>query len=77
MSLSPPHPSRAASLLFSLRALSGVNARAEIVPWQLTHELGHPAAIARDTVYVSKSVQYILNEMENAGHLRSCRDGRD
>jgi hypothetical protein len=75
MSLSPPHPSRAASLLFSLRALSWVSARAEIIPWQLTHESGHPAAIARDTGYVSKSVQHILNQKENAGHLRSCKEG--
>ena len=72
-----PDPSRAANLLCSLRALFGVNARAEIIAWLLTHESGHPAAIARDTGYFSKSVQYTLNEMEASGHIRSRRDGRE
>lgn len=73
----PPDPSLAANLLCCLRALFGVNARAEIIAWLLTHESGHPAAIARDTGYFSKSVQYTLNEMEDSGHIRSRRDGRE
>jgi len=72
-----PDPSRAANLLCCLRALFGVNARAEIIAWLLTHESGHPAAIARDTGYFSKSVQHTLNEMEDSGHIRSRRDGRE
>ena len=72
-----PDPSRAANLLCCLRALFGVNARAEIVAWLLTHESGHPAAIARDTGYFSKSVQHTLNEMEDSGHIRSRREGRE
>ncbi len=72
-----PDSSRAANLLCGLRALFGVNARAEIFAWLLTHESGHPAAIARDTGYFSKSVQHTLNEMEDSGHIRSRRDGRE
>ena len=72
-----PDPSRAANLLTSLRALFGVNARAEIFAWLLTHESGHPAAIARDTGYFSKSVQHTLNEMEDSGHIHSRRNGRE
>jgi hypothetical protein len=72
-----PDPNRAANLLCSLRALFGVNARAEIIAWLLTHESGHPAAIARDTGYFSKSVQHTLNEMEDSGHIRSRREGRE
>ncbi len=72
-----PDPSRAANLLCSLRALFGVNARAEMIAWLLTHESGHPAAIARDTGYFSKSVQHTLNEMEDSGHIRSRRHGRE
>lgn len=72
-----PDPSRAANLLFTLRALFGVNARAEIIAWLLTHESGHPAAIARDTGYFSKSVQHTLNEMEDSGHIRSRKEGRE
>jgi hypothetical protein len=72
-----PDPRRAANLLCCLRALFGVNARAEIIAWLLTHESGHPAAIARDTGYFSKSVQHTLNEMEDSGHIRSRREGRE
>lgn len=72
-----PDPRRAANLLCSLRALFGVNARAEIIAWLLAHESGHPAAIARDTGYFSKSVQHTLNEMVDSGHIHSRRDGRE
>lgn len=72
-----PDSSRAANLLCSLRALFGVNSRAEIIAWLLTHESGHPAAIARGTGYFSKSVQHTLNEMEDSGHIRSRREGRE
>jgi hypothetical protein len=65
------------NLLFTLRALFGVNARAEIMAWLLTHESGHPAAIAMDTGYFSKSIQVTLNEMEQSGHIRSERAGRE
>jgi len=73
----PPDPRRAANLLCCLRALFGVNSRAEIIAWLLTHESGHPAAIARDTGYFSKTVQHTLNEMEDSGHIRSNRNGRE
>jgi hypothetical protein len=72
-----PDPRQAANLLLSLRGLFGVNARAEIFAWLLTHESGHPAAIARDTGYFSKTVQHTLNEMEDSGHIRSRKEGRE
>ncbi|RYD27930.1 MAG: hypothetical protein EOP87_20380 [Verrucomicrobiaceae bacterium] len=72
-----PDPYRVSNLIFILRALFGVNARAEIVAWLLTHESGHPARIARDTGYFSKSIQHTLNEMEDSGHIRSRREGRE
>ena len=65
------------NLIFTLRALFGVNARAEILAWLLTHDSGHPAAIARSTGYFSKSIQQILNEMEESGHVHSVRHGRE
>ncbi len=70
-------PWRAANLLCSLPALFVVNGCAEIFAWLLSHESGHPAAIARDTGYFSKSVQHTLNEMEDSGHIRSRRDRRE
>jgi hypothetical protein len=65
------------NLIFTLRALLGVNARAEIMGWLLTHESGHPAAIARSTGYFSKSIQQILNEMTESGQVSSIRIGRE
>lgn len=73
----PPRTNLPCNLLWTLRALFGVNARAEIMAWLLTHESGHPAAIAKDTGYFSKSIQATLNEMEQSGHVRSERDGRE
>lgn len=73
----PPDPSSRGSLLFTLRALFGVNARAEIMAWLLTHDVGHPAAIARATGYFSKTIQQTLNEMEESGQILSVRQGRE
>ena len=73
----PPPPRARENMIFILRALLGGNARAEIMAWLLTHESGHPAAIARSTGYFSKSVQQILNEMEESGQVLSVRHGRE
>jgi hypothetical protein len=73
----PPDPRTRGNLLFALRALFGVNARAEIMTWLLTHDSGHPAAIARSAGYFSKSVQQTLNEMEESGQVISVRQGRE
>ncbi|MEO5915934.1 MAG: hypothetical protein ABIS50_16990 [Luteolibacter sp.] len=72
-----PPPDRVENLLFMLRSLFGVNARAEIMAWLLTHDSGHPAEISRAIGYFSKSIQTTLNEMEESGHIRSARDGRE
>ena len=73
----PPDPRTRENLIFTLRALLGVNARAEILAWLLTHDSGHPAAIARSTGYFSKSIQQILNEMEESAQVISVRHGRE
>lgn len=73
----PPNPRSGGNLLFTLRSLFGVNARAEIMAWLLTHDAGHPAAIARSTGYFSKSIQQTLNEMEESGQIISARQGRE
>jgi hypothetical protein len=73
----PPDPRSPGNLLFTLRALFGVNARAEIMAWLLTHNSGHPAAISRSTGYFSKSIQQTLNEMEESGQVLSVRQGRE
>jgi hypothetical protein len=73
----PPPPDRPANLLLTLRSFVGVNARAEILAWLLARGHGHPAEIARDTCYFSKSVQGTLNEMEQSGMILSERHGRE
>jgi len=73
----PPSPGRRENLLLTLRSFFGVNARAEIMAWLLTHASGHPAAIARDTGYFSKSIQATLNEMESSGLILAERVGRE
>ena len=72
-----PNPHNRENLIFTLRALLGVNARAEITAWLLTHDSGHPAAIARATGYFSKSIQQILNEMAESGQVTATRISRE
>ncbi len=60
----------AESFIFKLRNFFGMTARAEVFHWLLTHESGHASAIARDTFWLPKTVQNILNEWENAGICR-------
>lgn len=54
-------------LLFKLRALWGINARAEILLYLLTHETGHPRKIARETYFFQKTVQDALVDIARSG----------
>jgi hypothetical protein len=72
----PPNPHPASNFLFKLRALFGLQSRAEIIAWLLCHDSGHPAAIASDVAYFTKSVQSTLNEMEASGHVISRRTNK-
>ncbi len=51
--------------------------RSEILAWLLTHDSGHPATIARSTGNFSKSIQQILNEMEESAQVISGRHRRE
>jgi hypothetical protein len=66
-----------ACLLVKLRALFGVNARAEVMNYLLTHDEAHPAAIAKETYFFKKTIQDCLNEMEVSGQIRSRMPGRE
>ena len=72
-----PDPRALVNMIFTLRALFGVNARAEIMAWLLTHDASHSAAIARSAGFFPKSIQQTLNEMEESGHVISVRQGRE
>lgn len=76
MSMAPqPHPRT--NLLFKTRWIFGLQSRAEIIPWLLCHDSGHPAEIARQTDYSKRIVQQTLNELESSGHVIATRSQRE
>ncbi|MDF1738351.1 MAG: hypothetical protein P1U86_04260 [Verrucomicrobiales bacterium] len=58
-----PSPHAPECFLIRLRNFFGMNARAEIMLWMLTHREGHAARIARDISWLPKTVQVVLNEL--------------
>jgi len=72
-----PNPDQVTNLLFKLRSLFGVQARAEVMAFLLTHESGHPAEMAERLAYFPRSIQTTLNDMERSGHVLSGRSGRE
>ncbi len=72
-----PRPDQPATFLFKLRALFGMQARAEVMGWLLASEQGHPAEIARQTGYFRGSIQNVLNDLTTSGHIGSIRIGRE
>jgi hypothetical protein len=72
-----PRLDRPASFLLQLRALFGLQSRAEVLAWLLAHDSGHPAQIARETGYFRGSIQNVLNELEVSGHIHATRSGRE
>jgi hypothetical protein len=72
-----PNPLLPTTLLWKLRALFGVQARAEILLWLLTHESGHAADIARGTFYFPRTVDETLKELAASGMVKSGRAGRE
>jgi hypothetical protein len=72
-----PRPDQPATFLFKLRALFGMQARAEVMAWLLANQHGHPAEIARQTGYFRGSIQNVLNDLTRSGHIGSIRIGRE
>lgn len=72
----PPDPREPAAFVSRLRRVFGVNARPEVLAWLLTHRAGHPAGIARETGWFSKSVQAILIDLELGGLVTSDTRGK-
>jgi hypothetical protein len=54
--------------LLRLRALAGLNARAEIYAYLCTHSGGHPSGIARETGYSQRNIQDTITDM-SAAHI--------
>lgn len=72
-----PNPDQVTSLLFKLRSLFGVQARAEVMAFLLTNESGHPAEMAERLAYFPRTIQTTLNDMERSGHVLSGRSGKE
>lgn len=72
-----PRPDQPATFVFKLRALFGMQARAEVMAWLLANEPGHPAEIARQTGYFRGSIQNVLNDLTVSGHIGAMRIGRE
>jgi hypothetical protein len=72
-----PNTELPANLMFRLRALLGVNARADILAYLLTHADGHPPDMARQTGYFPRTVQMTLAEMAYSGKIYAARKGRE
>ncbi len=66
-----------AALMLQLRALLGVNARADIIHYLLTHEAAHPSEIARQTCYFTKTIQDALVDMHRSGVVNVRTTGRE
>ena len=73
----PFRPLERGNLLVQLRALCGVNVRAEIIAYLLTHATGHPAEIARAAYYHKRSVQNALAEMNHSAVVDIQAIGRE
>jgi hypothetical protein len=65
------------NLVMQLRGLFGVNVRAEIISYLLTHETGHPAEIARAGYYHKRTIQDVLVEMNHSGLVELRKTGRE
>ena len=63
-------PESPSNLLIRLRALFGVNSRAEVMTYLLTHERAGAAEIAQATYYYKRTVYNALAEMRLSGLLQ-------
>ncbi len=64
-----PNPILPPNLLFSLRALIGISARAEVILCLAGGAATHASEIARMTSYAPRTLQALLQEMSLSGHL--------
>jgi hypothetical protein len=73
----PADPHRPTNLLVKLRALFGMQARAEVMAYLLAEESGHPGAMAVRLAYFPRTLQTTLNDLARSGHLQSRREGQE
>lgn len=65
----PADPHRPTNFLIKLRALFGMQARAEVMAYLLAEESGHPGEMAVRLAYFPRTLQTTLNDLARSGHL--------
>ncbi len=70
-------PHQPTNLLFKLRALFGIQARAEVMAYLLAFESGHPREMAERLAYFPRTLQTALNDMACSGHVLTRREGHE
>ena len=65
------------ALILRMRALFGLNARAEVVAYLLANPSGHPTEMARELVYSQPSLFQLCREMAGSALLFSQSRGRE
>jgi hypothetical protein len=73
----PADPNRPTNFLIKLRALFGMQARAEVMAYLLAVESGHPGEMAVRLAYFPRTLQTTLNDLARSGHLESRREGQE
>ncbi len=72
-----PDPHRPTNLLIKLRALFGMQARAEVMAYLLAKDSGYAGEMADQLVYFPRTIQTTLNDLERSGHLESRHEGHE
>ena len=70
-------PHRPTNFLIKLRALFGMQARAEVMAYLLAEESGHPSEMAVRLAYFPRTLQTTLNDLARSGHLQCRREGQE
>jgi hypothetical protein len=73
----PADPHRPTNFLMKLRALFGMQARAEVIAYLLAEESGHPGEMAVRLAYFPRTLQTTLNDLARSGHLQCRREGQE
>ena len=73
----PADPHRPTNFLIKLRALFGMQARAEVMAYLLAEESGHPGEMAVRLAYFPRTLQTTLNDLARSGHLQCRREGQE
>jgi hypothetical protein len=73
----PADPHRPTNFLLQLRALFGMQARAEVMAYLLAMESGYPGEMAVRLAYFPRTLQTTLNDLARSGHLESRREGQE